>query len=93
MFLSKRESNNLASEVTKLKADLEASEELNAKLQKENQELRAENAELRKLPAAETSKITAEKEAARAGETSVKLATSDENSFMENLDAVKKEYL
>jgi regulator of replication initiation timing len=94
------EVTRLESELKKVTDDAGALKVENEKLKAENESLKAENAslkaqisELKKLPGAETATTTKDKEQGASDDKSVKLASSDDKSFMDNLKAVKEQYL
>jgi chromosome segregation ATPase len=55
--------------------------------------LKAENEEMKKLPGAETARVSADKEQRTVSEAAADLATSDDKSFVENVIAVQEKYL
>jgi len=83
----------LKTENETLRTSVDALTTENTALKAENDSLKVENIELKKLPGAETARVKADKEQAIAGDDKANLATSDDKTFIENVRAVKEQYI
>jgi len=89
----KTETDVLLTDKTNLEGQLKGKEEELKTAGNKISKLEGENAELKKIPAEVTSRVISSKEASIPGGDKDKNITSDDKNFIENMKAVKDEYL